>query len=191
MTQISIPIREELLARYAKRTRAARTFMLGFFFAWAVAIVLAIPAGNAATSSPLGAIAAWLFLLGLLLFIGGVVVLAKRTSTIPLRWRVLVGDDGREYLRIRNPSPAFAEALTGRALSSSTARRPQLRRARRVWLLMVGGVVMPLVVTVLLITGHVAVAAGVLISYAFLAMVGSVVSGILIGIRKRQPPRAK
>lgn len=191
MTQISIPISEELLARYAKRTRAARTFMLAFFLVWMLATVLAIPAGNAASSGPLGAIAAWLFVLGLLLFIGGMVVLARKTSTIALQWRVLVGDDGRQYLRIGNPSPAFAEALRGRALSTSSAPPVQFRRGRRVRLLMVWTFVLPLVLTVLLITGHVAVAAGVLIGYAFLAMVGSVVSGILIGTGRSRPPRAK
>jgi large-conductance mechanosensitive channel len=41
------------------------------------------------------------------------------------------------------------------------------------------------------LTGHVAVAAGVLIGYAFLAMVGSVVSGIVIGTRRGGPPQAK
>jgi hypothetical protein len=185
-----IPISEELLARYAKRTRTARAFMMAFFFAWAVAIVVAILAGSAAHSGSLSAIAAWLFLLGLPLFIGAVVVLAKRTSTIPLRWRVLVAEDGRQYLRIENPSPAFADALRGRGLSSSTAPRPQLRRARAFWLL-VASAVLPLVLTVLFLTGHVAVAAGVLIGYAFLAMVGSVVSGIVIGTRRGGPPQAK
>jgi hypothetical protein len=104
MTKVSIPISEELLARYAKRTRTARAFMMAFFFAWAVAIVVAILAGSAAHSGSLSAIAAWLFLLGLPLFIGAVVVLAKRTSTIPLRWRVLVAEDGRQYLRLKIPA---------------------------------------------------------------------------------------
>jgi hypothetical protein len=189
MTQVSIPISAELLATYAKRTRAARTFMLGFVSAWAVAIAVAVVAGNAAHSGPLSAIGAWLFLLGLPLFIAGLVMLGKRRRTIPLRWRVLVAKDGRQYLRIGNPSPAFAEAVRGRGLSSSTAPPSQLR-ARAILLLMASAV-LPIAVAVLLITGHVAVAAGVLVGYAFLAMVGSVVSGIMIGTRRRRPPVAK
>jgi hypothetical protein len=189
MTHVSMPISAELLARYAKRTRAARTLMVGFVLVWAVAVALAVLDANASHSGLLNRIAAWLFLLGLPLFIGGLDMLGKRSRTIPVRWRVVVARDGRQYLRIRNPSPTFADALRGRGLSSSAAPPPQLR-ARGVFLL-VASAVLPVVLAVLLITGHVAVAAGVLIGYAFLAMVGSVVSGILIGTRRGRPPQVK
>jgi hypothetical protein len=112
---VSIPVAEDLLSTYVTRMRFARIFMLCFFIAWTVAIVVAIPAANAPTSSPLGPVAGWLFLLGLPLFIAGVVFLAKATGTIPLRWRVVVDDDGARYIRIGNPNRAFADALKGDA----------------------------------------------------------------------------
>jgi hypothetical protein len=127
---ISLPVNEVLLSTHVRRTRAARIVMLGFIIAWTLAIVAAIPAANAPTSSPLGPIAGCFFLLGLPLSIAGVVLLAKATGTIPLRWSVVVGDDGARYLRIGNPSAAFVDALKGDAQTSSDSPAFQRRAPR-------------------------------------------------------------
>jgi len=124
---ISIPIREELLADYEKRTRAARTFMLGFFLAWILAVLLAIPAANAPNTSPLGPVAAMFFVMGLPLFTIGVVLLAKMTGTIPLRWRVVIGENGARYIRIGNPSRAFVEALDTHLSTAIPSVKPHVR----------------------------------------------------------------
>jgi hypothetical protein len=60
--------------------------MVGFVLVWAVAVALAVLDANASHFGLLNAIAAWLFLLGLPLFIGGLVMLGKRSRAIPLRW---------------------------------------------------------------------------------------------------------
>ena len=110
---ISIPVNDELLATYEKRSRAARNFLVAACLSWALATAFAVPAANAPTTGPFGVIAGSLFVVGLPLFAVAIVLLAKRTGTVPIRWRVVVGDDRAWYLRIGNPSQAFAEAMQG------------------------------------------------------------------------------
>jgi hypothetical protein len=66
---------------------------------------------QAAASSPAGPIAAGLFVVGLGCVFASIALLLGAVSTIPIRWRVYVGDDRVLYLRIFGAHPGFVAAL--------------------------------------------------------------------------------
>ena len=106
-----IPVREQLVALQGRRLRLAWWLLLGLGASWGCAIVMALIGEAVPASSPVGPIAAVLFLAGLGCVFSSIVLLLRGVSTIPIRWRGFVGDDRAAYLRILDAHPAFVAAL--------------------------------------------------------------------------------
>ena len=168
-----LPVRESLIALRARRNRAAMGLLVAFGLSWFAAIMASAMAAIDPSISPLGSIAAGLYGLGLITFVSGVILLVLALGTIPVRCRMLQGDNGI-YVQIRNAHPAFVEAvradvhLDSRAsVNSARARRARwLARASPAWALL-----LVLGLAALFATGHPLVAVVVLICYAVLSLV--------------------
>jgi len=169
-----LPVRESLIALRARRNRTAMGLLVAFGLSWFATIMASAMAAVDPSISPLGSIAAPLYGLGLITLVSGVILLVLALGTIPVRWRMLQGDNGTAYVQIRNAHPAFVDAVRAAlklddrtSVNSARARRARwLARASLAWaVLLVFGL------ATLFATGHPLVAVVLLICYAVLSLV--------------------
>jgi hypothetical protein len=113
-------------------------------------------------------------------------VLVLALGTIPVRWRMVQGDNGT-YVQIRNAHPTFVDAVTAdlnlngrKSVNSARARRTRwMARASMAWALL-----LVLGLAALFATGHPLVAVVILICYAVLSLVVPAV--ILLELQRRR-----
>src|ERR1039458_330073 len=168
-----LPVCERLIALRARRNRTAIGLLVGFALSWFAAVLAGFMAAGDPATSPFGSIAACLLGLGLITLVSGVMVLVLALGTIPVRWRMVQGDNGT-YVQIRNAHPTFVDAVTAdlnlngrKSVNSARARRTRwMARASMAWALL-----LVLGLAALFATGHPLVAVVILICYAVLSLV--------------------